>query len=409
MATVAELDPDGVCRRVSTEWVPSATVEKVEPRAVAGVELSMERLGGLANGDAVREALGNLPGEYRRWIAEQRGTVLDTQPRREISTELLDSAEDSCRRIEDGISLLDDERVRMAFTLGNRAMARAARQRAAIQSGKAPSEVAPPQWRPFQIAFLLLNLRGIVQPHHPDRRTVDLLFFPTGGGKTEAYPGLAAFTLLYRRLAHPGLGSAGVSVLMRYTLRLLTFDQLGRAATLICALELERQGNRALLGEWPLEIGLWVGKAATPNRMGSKDHPDPDSARAKVDLFQRGKGPSPIPLETCPWCGTKFTQNSFQLLPNSNCPTDLRLLCANRECVWRGSPPLPILTVDEPLYRRLPAFLVATVDKFAQPTLGGGVGKTPGKGGPVRQGRLLRGRRGESHRNAPAGRGAASS
>ena len=128
--------------------------------------------------------------------------------------------------------------------------------------GKDPATVQP-QWRPFQLAFLLMNLAGIVHPEHDDREVVDLLFFPTGGGKTEAYLGLAAFTLVLRRLRHPGITSAGLSVLMRYTLRLLTLDQLGRAATLICALELERQQDVEKLGTWPFEIGLWVGKAAT--------------------------------------------------------------------------------------------------------------------------------------------------
>jgi hypothetical protein len=77
-----------------------------------------------------------------------------------------------------------------------------------------------------------MNLVGIEQPTSNDREIVDLLFFPTGGGKTEAYLGLAAFTLVLRRLRNPGITGAGLSVLMRYTLRLLTLDQLGRAATL---------------------------------------------------------------------------------------------------------------------------------------------------------------------------------
>ena len=131
-----------------------------------------------------------------------------------------------------------------------------------------PATLEPPKWRPFQLAFLLMNLPGIAEPGHADREVVDLLFFPTGGGKTEAYLGLAAFTLVLRRLRNPGIASAGLSVLMRYTLRLLTLDQLGRAATLICALELERQNDVEQLGDWPFEIGLWVGRAATPNRMG---------------------------------------------------------------------------------------------------------------------------------------------
>lgn len=120
---------------------------------------------------------------------------------------------------------------------------------------KDPATIQP-RWRPFQLAFLLMNLSGIVDPTQDDREVVDLLFFPTGGGKTEAYLGLAAFTLVLRRLQNPGISSARLSVLMRYTLRLLTLDQLSRAATLICALELLRAKDVTKLGAWPFEIGL---------------------------------------------------------------------------------------------------------------------------------------------------------
>src|SRR4029453_19180344 len=121
------------------------------------------------------------------------------------------------------------------------------------------------------------------------------LFFPTGGGKTEAYLGLAAFAMVLRRLRHQGdngLCGAGVSVIMRYTLRLLTLDQLSRAAGLVCALELERDTDRDRYGQWPFEIGLWVGKAATPNILGHKGDGRSDGARAKVRQFkgdQKGK------------------------------------------------------------------------------------------------------------------------
>src|SRR6185503_15061631 len=130
---------------------------------------------------------------------------------------------------------------------------------------------------------------GLADPHAPDRDTVDLLFFPTGGGKTEAYLGLAAFAMVLRRLRHPGesgIAGAGVSVIMRYTLRLLTLDQLSRAAGLVCALELEREPNRGRYGEWPFEIGLWVGKAATPNILGRIGDGRSDSARMKVKHFK---------------------------------------------------------------------------------------------------------------------------
>src|SRR5262249_44865352 len=148
-----------------------------------------------------------------------------------------------------------------------------------------PNALPEPQWRPFQLAFILLNLSGLVDRTHSDRETADLLFFPTGGGKTEAYLGLAAFIIAHRRLVGPGVLGAGVSVIMRYTLRLLTLDQLARAAGVVCALELMRtdpanlneRGHR-LLGDWPIEIGLWVGSDASPNRLGGRGKSDETTA-----------------------------------------------------------------------------------------------------------------------------------
>src|SRR5205823_5341935 len=136
---------------------------------------------------------------------------------------------------------------------------------------------------------------------------------------------------------------------------------------LICALEIERQDDVERLGKWPFEIGLWVGQAATPNKMGFRGDNDPNSARSRTIAYKndsKGK-PCPIPLENCPWCGTRFLPNSFTLRPNDANPTDLRIVCVNRQCKFNGDNPLPILTVDEPIYRRLPCFLIATVDKFA--------------------------------------------
>ena len=258
-----------------------------------------------------------------------------------------------------------------AFRITNQAIATAIRQRICHDKPKLkPKDVAPPAWYPFQLAFLLMNLAGVVDPEHKDRKVVDLLFFPTGGGKTEAYLGLAAFTMVLRRLRDPSVQSAGLSVIMRYTLRLLTLDQLGRAATLMCALEIERQNDVEKLGLRPFEIGLWVGQSATPNRMGIKGGDNEYSARRRTIAFQNDdkRKPSPIPLENCPWCGRKFSKDSFQLLPDPIAPTDLRVFCTSARCDFhprRQDRGLPILAVDEPIYRRLPAFIIATVDKFA--------------------------------------------
>ena len=290
-----------------------------------------------------------------------------TGERREVAEQLVHMATIAADRMERGIRVLaTDTDALDAFRTANRAVAAALSRRLAREG-----DSRTPRWRAFQLAFILLNLPGIADPASPEREFVDLLFFPTGGGKTEAYLGLAAFTMVLRRLRNPGengRAGAGVSVIMRYTLRLLTLDQLGRAAGLICALELERRGDAGgRLGEWPFEIGLWVGKAGTPNHLGVKGDGRSDSARAKVSQYKnnpRGR-PAPVPMESCPWCGEDFTPDSFTLLPNAEKPTDLRIACASWQCEFSGDRPLPIVAVDEPLYRRLPAFLVATVDKFA--------------------------------------------
>lgn len=354
---------NGGCRRLQTRWIPTAQVEKTVPQSTPDAELRMNALGGLADGAAVRAALGPLVSGYREWIGEQRRSAEPLRARRRETAEgLLDLAEFAAGRIERGIELLArDGETLDAFRVANRAVARALVRRLKIDE---------PEWRPFQLAFLLLNLPSLTDPEDPHRETVDLLYFPTGGGKTEAYLGLSAFAMVLRRLRHPGHGGrsgAGVTVVMRYTLRLLTLDQLSRAAGLVCALELEREAAPERYGEWPFEIGLWVGQAATPNRMGRRGDGRQDTARIKVQHYKRdprGK-PSPIPLEECPWCGTPFEPDSFTLQPNADAPRELRVVCTNFDCEFTGDRALPIVAVDEPLYRRLPAFLVATVDKFA--------------------------------------------
>jgi hypothetical protein len=353
----------GACRVLRTAWIPKAEVEKTATVDVPGVDLSMDELGVLLDGAAVRERLEPLVATYRQWIERQReGLGRHTGTRRETAEELLRLAGVAAGRIERGIAqLAQDADALDAFRVANRAVSRALKKRLPIDA---------PRWRPFQLAFLLLNLPGLADPRAPDRDTVDLLFFPTGGGKTEAYLGLAAFAMVLRRLTHPGeqgRAAAGVSVIMRYTLRLLTLDQLSRAAGLVCALELEREQDPVRYGAWPFEIGLWVGKAATPNLLGRCGDNRSDTARAKVRQFKadpRGKS-SPIPLENCPWCGTRFGPDSFALLPNDDTPENLRIVCTNFECDFTRDRALPIVAVDEPLYRRLPAFLIATVDKFA--------------------------------------------
>jgi hypothetical protein len=367
---------EGQCRTVMSACTPLAAVPRVIPNPnIPDFELEMETLGRVPDPGGAWSRLSGVVGAYRGWIQEQRATIRGLSPKRqEVAGALLDDAFAASNRIEDGITSLENPEVLEAFRIANRAIARAAWQRESQIRGMAPSDIPAPKWRPFQL--ILPNLRGLVEPTHRDRETVDLLFFPTGGGKTEAYLGLAAFAIAYRRLSNPGLTGAGLSVL-RYTLRLLTLDQLGRASAVICALELERQADTSSpkkLGDWPIEIGLWVGRAATPNRMGHQGDNDSRhvTARWKVlDYVRKSHKPLPVPIRTCPWCGTPFDRDSFRLVDangkaDERQPVNLELRCVNCDCEFHlARKPLPILTVDEPIYGRLPAFLIATVDKFA--------------------------------------------
>jgi Helicase conserved C-terminal domain len=363
---------DVFCHEVATSWVPEAEVEKVKPSNVTGVELHMEALGALADGAAVHGALDGLVPAYRGWIDDQAARAageLQTRPRRETARALLDAARVACSRIEKGVRVLaEDPRALEAFRIANRAMAAQAKAPRRVREGTA---TAAPTWYPFQLAFVLMNVAAQVTPTDAERDAVDLIFFPTGGGKTEAYLGLAAFTLALRRLSHEGLGSAGVAILMRYTLRLLTLDQLERAATLICALELERRREPARLGPQRFSIGLWVGKGATPNRFGAEKDRDESTARSRVLAFARDPkaNPSPIPIDKCPWCGEPFNQDTFQLKPSSLAPLMLRVMCTWPKCEFKWKKEhadgLPVLAVDDEIYRELPCFLIATVDKFA--------------------------------------------
>ncbi len=384
VSAMSEIDADEVCRVVRTAWIPRAEVERVEPAKLQGIVLGMETLGRLASFAEARAALIGLADQYEAWIGGQvRNTDdLHYDERVETCNDLLENARFAARRIRQGIDELEEPRAFRAFILANQAMGMQARRRAALNQGKRDDEVGEPTWRPFQLAFLLVNLKGIIHPEDPDRETVDLLFFPTGGGKTEAYLGLAAFTLIYRRF-RIGTGGvipryAGVTVLMRYTLRLLTLDQLSRAAALMCALELLRKSSTKELGTWPFEIGLWVGTAATPNYMGTAG--DPNGVVSKVLDYKLGKTKRPpVPLEKCPWCGHDLSPDCFSLHPDDKHAQELSIGCLGDGCEFTGDDRLPIHMVDEPIYNRLPGFLIATVDKFAAMPWKGEVAKLFGR------------------------------
>jgi hypothetical protein len=230
-------------------------------------------------------------------------------------------------------------------------------------------------WRPFQLAFVLMNIPALVENPCFDeqRKIVDVIWFPTGGGKTEAYLGLSAFTILYRRLKraqehefkNPRFEVFGSCVITRYTLRLLTGQQFERASTLVCALELKRKKNPEYYGQTPIRIGIWIGKSQT--------HNDRQSAVSEFRKQRLRK----LPILSCPWCRCemgfrrKFRSQYFGYdigrLEEDNGKT-IRLRCVDPACDFstHTGGHLPLLVIDEDIYTAPPEVLIGTIDKFAQ-------------------------------------------
>ena len=361
-------------------WLPRTRVARVKPIDTKnlGVVVDMFELAEIESPDDVTKALGALAPAYAKWIREQAAIPLDEPGYQETQKELVSRANDALERIEAGIQLLrDDPGLRQAFAWTNKAMAEVAKRRIKVER---------PAWRLFQLAFLLLNIRGVADPCHDDRRDVELLFFPTGGGKTEAYLGVIAMTLLLRRMrgqAREDRG-LGVTVLLRYTLRLLTLDQLERASALICSLELLRREHPDQLGEHRYSIGLWVGRSGSPNYL--------KEAKKAIEAYKGNTAESrgsPFPLVKCPWCDTELKGRLMYTLPHGKAaPTRTVVVCSNKECEFSGLGrgdggkkvgELPVLFVDEHIYNELPSFVVATVDKFAMLTHRGQAGKLFGR------------------------------
>lgn len=327
---------------------------------------------GIAEGarSQVLSGFRELEAEYRRWITNLSDSVaqLDEDLRDAADQNLAECAV-AADRIAAGITLLErDDTAWEAFVLANRAMLTQRARTVWIQRERpdpGPEEDGSHRWRPFQIAFILMCLPGIADAEHPDRDVADLLWFPTGGGKTEAYLGLIAFSILHRRLRNPESGG-GLTALMRYTLRLLTIQQFERASLLIAALELLRR-DEPRLGSEPIGIGLWVGGDATPNTLTN-------AKKALASMSSGGEPPNtgnPVQIHACPWCGARLSPSDYWV---DSGKTRMIVECPAKACEFSrdntGSFPLaqrglPVYIIDEEVYRYRPSLLIATVDKFA--------------------------------------------
>ena len=349
--------------RVATTWLPSASVKGTSADAH---RMLRERLlqhnqhamaaSWLARPDAREEvvrALREFVAVYGQWIEETLEATVGGIP-----DELRDAAElnlarcrEAWQRMGDGATrLAQDDGAWQAFVLANAAMDRQARYAAKGERR------GPLTWRPFQLAYMLLVLPGLVRPERADRGCLDLLWFPTGGGKTEAYLALTAFQIFLRRIVDAGRRDrGGVDVLMRYTLRLLTVQQFQRAASLICACDAIR-AERGDLGDAPISLGLYVGGEATPNRVSV--------ALEALAEEHAGQGPRSTPrqLLDCPVCGHELPASSYQAAADGS---GIEIRCPAADCETAGQP-LPVLTVDDFIYASPPSLIIGTIDKFAQ-------------------------------------------
>ena len=257
-----EINP-GEPSRISSKFLPrvETPIVSVAARGAAGV-LEMERL---ASDELPMEELRAFVGEYAAWVRDRlvdAAREKDEQDRAAALriTERMKAAHERMLR---GVEMLGAEPdAALAFRLANRAMLR---QMVQFRGERE----APWSWRPFQLGFLLATIGSTVEERDDHRGVLDLIWFQTGGGKTEAYLGLIAFLLVWRRLRYGEVGG-GTAAFMRYTLRLLTRQQFERAARLICALELERREDahaEGRLGDEPFSIGIWVGGTVCPNQV----------------------------------------------------------------------------------------------------------------------------------------------
>jgi hypothetical protein len=391
-ATPAKDDPERAME-VLTCMLPQSEISVTETpgtfsedrpamrRLLADGSLDMVRLAEMERRDLLA-TLASLADDYVAWIGEQRSR---------IGTELVGhdapakAAMGRCEsiqaRLREGIAVLGSNDAALdAFRFANRAMAsqRVRSEYSLVARREEYPDLAvfdvpeKRSWRPFQLAFILLAVPALADPSHRDRTEpleayADLLWFPTGGGKTEAYLGVAAFTMAVRRLQGDlgGFdGGRGLSVIMRYTLRLLTIQQFQRATTLICAMEVQRRAETAKWGGTPFTIGLWVGQRVTPNTT--------EESHEAIEREREGKygvGSTPAQLTFCPWCGS-------EIVPGRDIRVDRDagrtfLYCGDKygRCEFgRTLSPnlgLPVLVVDDEIYRHPPSMLIATVDKFA--------------------------------------------
>lgn len=368
--------------RVETAFLPRHEVPAItaelppdDPMARSAV-FSLQYLGDAGvDADSKIRLLAGLQDSYGCWVKGQALQSVSLSEFGGAPSRVIDRMDQAILRIGKGLRLLESDPDAMrCFELANRAMhmqmVHSSEEYAKNAKPKGRTYVPPTygssewdrfRWRPFQLAFQLLVIESLANRNSTERDLVDLIWFPTGGGKTEAYLAVAAFELFYRRIKFGDAGG-GTSVIKRYTLRLLTAQQFERVSALICACEMIRREHPDELGDEVFSLGLWVGSPSSPN--------DYQSAHEMfLELVQQRKPENPFQLQKCPWCGTRIipTERHPEISEWYGVRCDqsrFELFCPEESCSFHDL--LPINVVDDHLYAFPPSFLVGTIDKFAR-------------------------------------------
>lgn len=371
---------------VESEFIPEYEFPGVSA-ALEGFDkfyFSMRFLGVTKKKDEIIERLQTLADSYNTWIHDTLSSdekMSDLAFKQKIGDSVINLCQSASERIQEGIDILvSDDTAFEAFCFMNRAMIL---QRNIMNYSKKHGagvecsfrDFVDPRnkdndfgWRPFQIAFILMNLKGILDPESKEREIVDLLYFPTGGGKTEAYLGLMAFVIANRRLrsdtADDYNRDGGVTAILRYTLRLLTTQQRDRVTKMVIAAEMIRAKEAPKFGLEPISIGFWVGGGVTPNKFDElvedpEDQAKTAQARYKKRLIYKQ-------LLTCPFCGKPLTEDEFYIdIPQKS----VSVYCSDPNCMFFKYKDhrlkIPVYLVDEEIYAKCPTIILATVDKFA--------------------------------------------
>lgn len=352
-----ELNEAGKVRQIFTDFLPQVEVPQMTANVLGNDSpvLSMEFLGQCRQAPTqVLDELEQFVDGYGRWVQGQCAVPISAS-QQAAAARIVGRMQIAIKRMQGSINTLRHDKLACkAFAYANQVML-AQMQQADRCAGRSRN-VSAYCWRPFQLAFMLTALQSSIDQDDAFRDTVDLIWFPTGGGKTEAYLGLIAFVIAWRRLRYQQSGG-GTAAFMRYTLRLLTTQQYLRACRMICAFELLRRQNSHELGEEAITIGLWVGADTSPNNYMK--------ACEIIENHRHASG-SPLAtfvLERCPWCNTRFAANRNYKATRQS----FHFICTGQGCEFSGSQQkLPCNVVDDALYASPPTLLLATIDKFAR-------------------------------------------